>query len=55
MRSILWLIAVVCIFVWTLVFFGFIAGIGANSPIHVLLVIAIIALLYNILSGRKLV
>ncbi|WP_343763388.1 lmo0937 family membrane protein [Gangjinia marincola] len=49
MRSILWLIAVVCIVLWLLGFFGIIAGIGSSSLIHILLVIAIIAILYNII------
>ncbi|WMI70240.1 lmo0937 family membrane protein [Mangrovimonas sp. YM274] len=53
MRSILWLIAVICILVWILGFFGIVEGIGTSSLIHILLVIAVIAILYNIISGRK--
>ncbi|MEO9892025.1 lmo0937 family membrane protein [Aurantibacter sp.] len=53
MRSILWLIAVVSILIWALGFFGIIAGIGSSNLIHILLVLAIIAILYNIISGRK--
>ncbi|WP_157483920.1 lmo0937 family membrane protein [Maribacter hydrothermalis] len=53
MRSILWLIAVVCIVVWALGFFGIIAGMGSSSLIHILLVLAVIAILYNIISGKK--
>lgn len=53
MRSLLWLVAVICIIVWALGFFGIIAGIGTNNLIHILLVIAVIAILYNIISGRK--
>ncbi|MDL5513517.1 lmo0937 family membrane protein [Arenibacter sp. M-2] len=53
MRSILWLIAVICIIIWALGFFGIVAGMGTSSLIHILLVIAIIAVLYNIISGRK--
>ncbi len=53
MRSILWLIAVICIIVWMLGFFGLVAGIGTGSLIHILLVIAVIAILYNIISGRR--
>ncbi|MCK0135946.1 lmo0937 family membrane protein [Arenibacter sp. S6351L] len=53
MRSILWLIAVICIVIWILGFFGIVAGMGTSNLIHILLVIAIIAVLYNIISGRK--
>lgn len=53
MRSIIWLIAVVAIVIWALGFFGIIAGMGSNSLIHLLLVLAVIAILYNIISGRK--
>ncbi|WP_159947916.1 lmo0937 family membrane protein [Polaribacter septentrionalilitoris] len=53
MRSLLWLVAVICIIVWILGFFEVVSGIGTGSLIHVLLVIAIISILYNIIKGRK--
>ncbi len=53
MRSILWLIAVICIIIWALGFFGIVAGMATGGLIHILLVIAVIAILYNIISGRK--
>lgn len=53
MRNLLWLVAVICIIIWVLGFFGIVAGIGTGSLIHILLVIAVIAILYNIISGRK--
>lgn len=53
MRSLLWLVAVICIILWVLGFFGIVAGLGTGSLIHILLVIAVIAILYNIISGRK--
>lgn len=53
MRSILWLVAVICIIMWVLGFFGIVSGMGTGSLIHVLLVVAVIAILYNIISGRK--
>jgi len=53
MRNILWLIAVICIVIWILGFFGIVAGLATGSLIHILLVIAVIAILYNIISGRK--
>jgi len=53
MRSLLWLVAVICIIAWILGFFGIVSGIGTNNLIHVLLVIAIISILYNIIRGRK--
>lgn len=52
MRSILWLVAVVCIVVWLLGILDIIPGMGTSSLIHVLLVIAVIIILYNIISGR---
>jgi len=53
MRSLLWLVAVICIVVWLLGMLGVIPGMGTNSLIHVLIVIAVIVILYNIISGRK--
>lgn len=53
MKSILWLVAVICIIVWLLGMLGVIPGLGTGSLIHVLLVIAVIVILYNIISGRK--
>jgi hypothetical protein len=53
MRSLLWLVAVVCIVIWILGFFGIVEGIGTSSLLHILLVIAVIIVLYNIISGRK--
>ena len=53
MRSILWLVAVICIIVWLLGFLGLVPGLATGSLIHVLLVIAVIAILYNIIRGRR--
>ncbi len=53
MKSILWLVAVICIIGWLLGILGIIPGLGTNSLIHILLVIAVIVILYNIISGRK--
>jgi uncharacterized membrane protein YtjA (UPF0391 family) len=53
MRSILWLVAVICIVVWLLGFLGIIAGMATGNLIHILLVIAIISILYNLITGRK--
>lgn len=53
MRSLLWLVAVILIIVWLLGILDIIPGIGTNSLIHVLLVIAVIVILYNVISGRK--
>lgn len=52
MRSILWLVAVVCIVIWLLGLLEIIPGMGTSSLIHILLVIAVIIILYNIISGR---
>jgi len=53
MKSLLWLVAVICIIVWLLGMLNIIPGMGTSSLIHVLLVIAIIVVLYNIISGRR--
>nr|WP_321222577.1 lmo0937 family membrane protein [uncultured Psychroserpens sp.] len=53
MKSILWLVAVICIIAWLLGLLGIIPGLGSSSLIHILLVIAVIVILYNIISGRK--
>lgn len=53
MRGILWLVAVVCIIVWVLGIIGIGNGMGLGRLIHILLAIAIIIVLYNIISGRK--
>ncbi len=53
MRGILWLIAVICIIVWVLGLIGIGNGMGLGNLIHILLVIAIIVILYNIISGRR--
>lgn len=53
MRSILWLVAVICIIVWLLGMLGIGVGMGLGNLLHILLVIAIIVVLYNIISGRR--
>ncbi|GMN04688.1 hypothetical protein MTsPCn5_00760 [Croceitalea sp. MTPC5] len=53
MRSLLWLVAVICIVVWLLGLLGIIPGLSTGGLIHVLLVIAVIVVLYNIISGKK--
>jgi len=53
MRSILWLVAVICIIIWLLGLLGVGGGMGMGNLIHILLVIAVIVILYNIISGRK--
>lgn len=52
MRSILWLVAVICIVVWLLGFLGVVPGLATGNLIHILLVLAIIAILYNVIKGR---
>jgi hypothetical protein len=54
MRGLLWLVAVICIVIWLLGMLGIVPGMDTGSLIHILLVIAVIVILYNIISGRKL-
>ncbi len=49
----MWLIAVICILVWILGMLGLGAGMALGNLIHILLVIALIVVLYNIISGRR--
>ncbi|WP_370896462.1 lmo0937 family membrane protein [Chryseobacterium gossypii] len=53
MRSILWLVAVICIIVWLLGILGIVPGMSTGYLVHILLVIAIIVILYNLISGRR--
>ena len=53
MRSILWLVAVICIIIWVLGMLGIVPGLATGSLVHILLVIAVVVVLYNIISGRK--
>jgi tryptophan-rich sensory protein len=49
MGSILYIIAVILVIGWAIGFFGYAAG----GLIHILLVIAVIAVLLNIIQGRR--
>ncbi len=49
MKDILYIVAVVLIIAWAIGFFGFSAG----GLIHVLLVIAVIAILVRVIQGRR--
>lgn len=48
MGSLLYLIAVVLVIAWAIGFFAYSAG----GIIHILLVIAVIAILFRLISGR---
>ena len=49
MRSLLYIIAVILVIGWLIGFIGY----GAGGLIHILLVIAIIAVLFNIIGGSR--
>lgn len=53
MRGLLWLVAVICIVVWLLGMLDVVPGLGTSSLIHILIVIAVVIILYNVISGRK--
>lgn len=53
MRNILWTVAVICIVIWLLGWIGLGILEGIGNLIHLLLVIAVIVILYNIIAGRK--
>ncbi|MBA0884625.1 lmo0937 family membrane protein [Flavobacterium undicola] len=50
MSNLLYTIAVILVLFWAIGFFAYSAG----SIIHILLVIAIVAVLFRIIQGRKL-
>ncbi len=50
MVNIIWTIAVILILIWAVSFLG---GFFTGGIIHALLVIAVIAIIYNVLTGRK--
>ncbi|MEO7045703.1 MAG: lmo0937 family membrane protein [Ferruginibacter sp.] len=50
MSNLLWTVAVICIIVWAISFLG---GFFTGGIIHALLVIAVIAIIYNLLTGRR--
>lgn len=51
--NILWTVAVVLIALWLLGFMLNVAGLAASGLIHILLVIAVIVILYNVLTSRR--
>lgn len=53
MRSILWLVAVVCIILFLITILTGNDFMGLGQLIYILLAIAIIVILYNIISGRR--
>ncbi|HEX8507659.1 MAG TPA: lmo0937 family membrane protein [Hymenobacter sp.] len=54
MGNLLYIIAVILIIIWALGFFGILGtGMGSSNLIHILLVIAVIAILFRIISGRS--
>jgi hypothetical protein len=50
MSNLLYIIAIVLVFLWILGFFVY----GSGALIHILLVIAIIAVLFRIIKGKEL-
>lgn len=51
MGNLLYIVAVVLIIIWALGFFANIGGMGNNNLIHILLVVAIIAILLRVIRG----
>ncbi len=53
MGNLLYTIAVILVIIWLLGFFGVLGtGIGSSSLIHVLLVIAVVAVILRLIQGR---
>ncbi|HIB49146.1 MAG TPA: lmo0937 family membrane protein [Flavobacteriaceae bacterium] len=51
MKDLIWLIVVILVVGWLIGFIGFGAAVG--NLIHILLVLAVIMILYKLLTGRK--
>lgn len=51
MKDLIWLIAVVLLILWGVGYFGF--GEAVGSFIHILLVLAVIAILYRLITGKR--
>jgi hypothetical protein len=49
MSNLLYLIAVILVIAWAIGFLGY----GSSGLIHILLVIAIISVLFQVISGRR--
>jgi hypothetical protein len=50
MGSILYTVAVILVIIWAISFLG---GFYTGGLIHILLVIAVIAIIFNLISGRR--
>ena len=50
MSSLLYTIAVILVIIWAISYFG---GFYTGGIVHILLVIAIIAVLFRVISGRR--
>jgi len=53
LANILWTVVVILVVLWLLGFVLNVAGLAASGLIHVLLVIAVIVIVYNLLTGRR--
>lgn len=53
LANIIWTIVAVIVVLWLLGFLLNIAGLATSGLIHLLLVIAVILIVYNLLTGRK--
>jgi len=51
MKDLIWLIVVILVIGWLIGFIGFGAAVG--NLIHILLVLAVIMILYKLLTGKK--
>lgn len=51
MKNLIWVIAIILLIGWAVGFFGF--GQAVGSFIHILLVLAIIAIVYRLITSNK--
>ncbi len=53
LANILWTVLVIVVVLWLLGFVLNIGGLAGSGLIHILLVIAVVILIYNLLVGRR--
>lgn len=53
MRIILWFMAIACIIIWTLGLAGYGIAVALGNLMHLLIVLAIILIVINVLTGRR--
>jgi small-conductance mechanosensitive channel len=51
--SILWTVAIILIVLWLLGFVFNLGGFASNGIIHILLIVAVVVIIYNLITSRR--